>query len=302
MLACPAQAAEPSPPRVTGLSHVALWVHDVEQSRRFYKDFLGFAEPYSLSNSNGSLSLTFIKINDRQTIELFPEKEANSDRLAHVAMETDDAEAMRVWLGSKGVKVPDKTGRGRIGNLNFMIQDPDHHLVEIVQYTPVSWTTREKGKFMPETRIAGRMTHAGLLVGDLEAALRFYRDTLGGTETWRGGQPGKPLSWVTVKVSDGADYIEFMLYAVLPEPNRRGVVHHLCLEVQDVDKAMAVLKQRAERCHYALPMEIRTGINRKRQLNVFDPDGTRVELMEPNTVDGAPAPSSTAPPPARGKS
>jgi N-methylhydantoinase B/oxoprolinase/acetone carboxylase alpha subunit len=27
------------------------------------------------------------------------------------------------------------------------------------------------------------------------------------------------------------------------------------------------------------------------------PDGTRVELMEPRTVDGIPAPSSTAPPP-----
>jgi lactoylglutathione lyase len=48
-------------------------------------------------------------------------------------------------------------------------------------------------------------------------------------------------------------------------------------------------------------MEIRTGVNRKRQINVFDPDGTRVELMEPNTVDGVPAPSSTAAPPIREK-
>jgi hypothetical protein len=28
----------------------------------------------------------------------------------------------------------------------------------------------------------------------------------------------------------------------------------------------------------------------------YDPDGTRVELMEPGTVDGQPAPSSAAPP------
>jgi lactoylglutathione lyase len=33
------------------------------------------------------------------------------------------------------------------------------------------------------------------------------------------------------------------------------------------------------------------------EVNLFDPDGTRVELMEPNTIDGKPAPSSTAPPP-----
>ena len=44
-------------------------------------------------------------------------------------------------------------------------------------------------------------------------------------------------------------------------------------------------------------MEIATGVNHKRQLNLWDPDGTRVELMEPRTVDGFPAPSSTAPPP-----
>ena len=48
---------------------------------------------------------------------------------------------------------------------------------------------------------------------------------------------------------------------------------------------------------YTRPVEIRTGINRKRQVNLFDPDGTRVELMEPNTIDGKPTPSSTLPPP-----
>jgi lactoylglutathione lyase len=30
---------------------------------------------------------------------------------------------------------------------------------------------------------------------------------------------------------------------------------------------------------------------------VFDPDGTRAELMEPVTVDGKPPESSSAPPP-----
>lgn len=292
-----ADAAEPVRPHITGLSHVALFVHDVEASRRFYKDFLGFAEPYSLTNANGSLALTFIKINDRQSIELFPEQATNSDRLYHIAVETDDAEAMRVWLDSKGVKVPATTPKGRIGNLNYFVKDPDDHNVEIVQYAADSWTVREKGNFMPDTRISTRMMHAGIIVGDLDASLKFYRDILGGSETWRGGQTNRPLSWVTVKVPDGTDYVEFMLYATLPDPNKRGVVHHICLEVPDVAQAMAILKQRAEQCHYTLPMEIRTGVNRKRQVNVFDPDGTRIEIMEPTTVDGIPAPSSTAAPP-----
>jgi len=64
-----------------------------------------------------------------------------------------------------------------------------------------------------------------------------------------------------------------------------------------VDNAKAILEQRAARIGYTRPMEIQTGINHKRQLNVYDPDGTRVELMEPNTIDGKPVPPSTAPPP-----
>src|SRR5271154_7395921 len=85
-------ADEPHRPHITGLSHIALYVHDLEKSRAFYKDFLGYGEPYSLFNTNGSVHLTFIKINDLQYIELFPEKETNSDRLNHFSIQTDDVE------------------------------------------------------------------------------------------------------------------------------------------------------------------------------------------------------------------
>jgi lactoylglutathione lyase len=57
------------------------------------------------------------------------------------------------------------------------------------------------------------------------------------------------------------------------------------------------LNERPYRKTYERPLEIRTGINRRRQLNLFDPDGTRTELMEPVTVDGNPAPPSQAPAP-----
>jgi lactoylglutathione lyase len=67
--------------------------------------------------------------------------------------------------------------------------------------------------------------------------------------------------------------------------------------VPDIEKAKAELESRAASAGYTRPLEIRTGINRRRQLNLYDPDGTRVELMEPHTVDGKPAVSSNAPPP-----
>jgi lactoylglutathione lyase len=289
--------AEPQRPHVTGVSHIALFVHDMGKSRAFYKDFLGFDEPFSTTNKDGTLHVVWIKINDQQTLELFPEKEAGSDRLNHIALETDDAQAMRDFLASRGVKAPEKVGKGRIGNLNFNITDPDGHTVEIVQYAPEGWTLREKGNFMPDTRIATHMTHVGVLVGELEPALRFYRDILGGKETWRGARDPKELSWVNVKLPNTDDYVEFMLYSELPSPDKRGKQHHLCLVVPDIEKTKAVLEARASRVGYTRPLETATGINRKRQLNLWDPDGTRVELMEPRTVEGVPTPSSTAPPP-----
>ena len=269
----------------------------MDKTRAFYKDFLGFAEPYSLTNKDGTLHLTWIKINDRQSIELFPETQTNGDRLYHVALETDDAVGMRDYLAAQGVKVPDKVGKGRIGNFNYFIKDPDGHIVEIVQYAPQGWTLLNQGKFMPPTRISTNMPHMGILVGDLDAAKKFYEGILGFHEIWRGAKNPAVLSWVHEQVPDGHDFLEFMLYPQLPDPDKRGKYHHFCLEVPDIEQAKAILQARAPLIGYSKPIEIQTGINRKRQLNVYDPDGTRVELMEPTTVDGKTTPSSSAPPP-----
>jgi hypothetical protein len=43
--------------------------------------------------------------------------------------------------------------------------------------------------------------------------------------------------------------------------------------------------------------DVKVGVNRKKQVNLFDADGTRVELMEATTIDGKPTPPSTALPP-----
>jgi catechol 2,3-dioxygenase-like lactoylglutathione lyase family enzyme len=290
--------APPSRPPITGVAHIALLAHDVNESRDFYRTFLGFEEPYTLRKPDGSPSMLFFKINDRQYIELSPEREAGTDRLSHIALETDDAEAMRAYLASRGVAVPASVPKGRIGNLNFMIKDPQGHSVEIVQYAGQSWTVRERGKHMPADRISQHMMHAGIIVNSLESEMKFYTEVLGFQEIWRGSSNGKVLSWVNLRVPEGRDYIEFMLYKESPAPTERGSAHHLCLEVPDIEASLSALNAKPYRARYSRPLQIRTGTNHKRQLNLFDPDGTRTELMEPVTVDGKPAPPSEAPPPA----
>jgi lactoylglutathione lyase len=285
-------------PRIPGLSHAALYLHDVAQSRAFYKDFLGFDEPYSLPNKDGTgLNLTWIKINDLQTIELFTETEAGSDRLHQIAFLVDDADAMRRYLASKGIKVPDKTPVGRSGNANFSVKDPDGHIVEFVQYLPGGWTVKDNGQHLPATRVSTRLKHIGFMVADLDAAMKFYRDILGFQETWRGSSSGRQLSWVNMKVPDGDEYVEFMLYGDAPSTDRMRTMNHICLEVADVAKAEQILKGRTLPAECKPLTPLKNGINGKRQINAYDPDGTRVEIMEPGTFDGKPVPSSSAPPP-----
>jgi lactoylglutathione lyase len=139
--------------------------------------------------------------------------------------------------------------------------------------------------------------HAGFIVGDLDKSMAFYHGILGFTEFWRGSSSGTSLSWVNMRVPDGDDYVELMLYDSLPAPNARGTKNHISLMVPDMQKAVEELEKRAARGVYSKEIEIHVGKNRRRQVNLYDPDGTRIELMEPKTIDGQPAPSSTAPPP-----
>jgi catechol 2,3-dioxygenase-like lactoylglutathione lyase family enzyme len=287
-------------PRVLGVAHVAFFVSDLPKARAFYAGLLGYEEPFTLPKPDGSVEIAFVKINDRQWIELFNRPSAGEGQLNHIALYTDDADRMRDYLASRQIAVPATVGKGRTGNKNFMVKDPDGHNVEIVEYQPDSWTTKDSGRHVPASRISDRALHLGILVGSLDAASAFYNGVLGFQEFWRGAAANSPtLSWVNMRVPDGTDYLEFMLHDRIPPPESRGTAHHLCLMVPDVEKAVAALEARAAANGYTRPMPIRTGVNRKRQVNLFDPDGTRVELMEPDTVDGQPAPPSTLPPPRR---
>ncbi len=193
--------------------------------------------------------------------------------------------------------MPEKVGKGQTGNKNYNITDPDGTIVEIVEYQPDSWTAREYGKRMPDTRISQHIPHVGVLIGSVAAANNFYHGILGFEEIWRGGgSMDKPLSWINMRVPDGKDYLEYMLHGTTPEPSKYGSKNHVALEVADCAKAVATLKARPASKMLTMD-EVKVGVNRKRQVNIFDADGTRVELMELNTIDGKPTPPSTARPP-----
>ena len=199
-------AQTPQRPRILGISHIGLLAHDFEASRAFYGQFLGFEEPYNLKKPDGSLSMTFFKINDSQVIELFPESKLDTDRMTHYSLITDNIEAMRTYLASKGFKVPSQAHQGRIGNVSFDVNDPDGETIEMVQYMPDGKTTLSKGQFLSPNAISDHMTHVGLIVPPpMDTEDKFYTDVLGFKEFWRGSADGKTLSYVNLRVPESTE-------------------------------------------------------------------------------------------------
>ena len=295
-----AQDGPPQRPRITGISHVGFFVTNLPATISFWHDFLGFDEAYDLKKKDSDqVRIAFIKINDHQHIEFFNEPSTvPHDMLSHICFSVENIEQMRAYLRSKGFAVkPGNGGKTRTGDYAFEIKDPAGLLVEFVQSLPTGMEAQAQGKFMSDQRISTKIYHVGFLVGDSQRALDFYGKVLGFKETWRGGANPKELSWINMRVPDGNDYVEFMLYGKLPPPDKWGTKNHISLEVPDVAKAVEILKSRPAFKTYGRPLTIATGINGKRQVNLYDPDGTRIELMEPRTVTGKPVPSSTAPPP-----
>ncbi len=288
-------------PRITGISHVGFFVTDLPKSVAFWHDFLGYDEAYTLTKKDSNeIRIAFIKINDHQHIELFNEPPATvHDMLSHICFTVDNIEQMRRYLRSKGFDVkPGNGAKTRTGDYAFEIKDPDGLLVEFVQSLPTGMEMKSAGKFLPPTRISPAIYHVGFLVGNSQKEIDFFGGVLGFKETWRGGGNPKELSWINMQVPDGNDYVEFMLYRTMPDTDKWGGKNHLSLEVPNIEKAVATLESRPyykDVCKK--PLTIATGVNQKRQVNLYDPDGTRVELMEPFTVSGKPTPSSTAPPP-----
>ncbi|HLK19165.1 MAG TPA: VOC family protein [Bryobacteraceae bacterium] len=275
-----AQTTEVKRPDILGVAHIGLKTNDLAAARNFYGRDLGFQEPFTLDKTSGGLLLTYFKVNDHQYIEVFPELKGDTeDRLSHIAFETTDARQLRDYLAAHGVKVPETVKPGRDGNLSFMIPDPDGHNVEFVQYLPGSLHEKNFGKFLPDSRISNRIIHVGVTVASQESADKFYRDILGFRETWHGGMKDDRTDWVDMRVPEGTDWLEYMLNVHNPSPRTLGVMHHLALVVPSVADGYKTLTGRG--MHIEQPKIGRDG---KWQLNLYDPNLTRAELMEPKPV------------------
>ena len=259
-------------PAIVGISHVTLRSANLSKSREFYGRVLGLAEEPA-----GSSQRARFRINEHQYVELVAaEADAPADRLIEVGFETKDAEALRRYLDGHGVKVPEQLTVAGEGTRSFDVRDPEGHQICFEQFG-----TAAAGGAAAHP-ISTHMIHAGFIVRDRAAEDRFYKNMLGFHVYWHGGMKNDETDWVDMQVPNGSDWLEYMLnVAENPSPQEAGVMRHLALGVVDIKPAIKM----AEQSGWPIPDPAEVGRDGKWQLNLYDPDLTRVEVMEFRPVE-----------------
>lgn len=272
-VAAPAQMPDPpvTRPKITGISHLAVYTSDPAATDRFYRETVGavrMADPENPKGVRYALSTT-------QFIEVLPlPPGAGINRLDHTAYNTDDAERLRRYLGSKAYKTPDRVEKGADGSRWFTVLDPEGNKVEFVELPHLP-------KVVVAPNAIGRhIIHMGMMVHSRAVEDTFYRDLLGFRPYWFGGMVEGRIDWVSQQTPDGHDWLEYMLNAK-PDISAHdlGVLDHFSIGEVSVDAAFKTLKDGNRLAGVEAQDHTQMGKDGKGQFNFYDPDGVRVELM-----------------------
>jgi catechol 2,3-dioxygenase-like lactoylglutathione lyase family enzyme len=264
-----AQARPTERPRILGIDHVSFYTTQPDGVKKLYGDILGLASADPVEQG-----CTLRYMVGAQWIGYSPAPDPKAtDRMDHVAFTTDNVIALRRYLASKGIKVAQIEGYAD-HSLSFFVSDPEGHRIEFVE--------RGKAEAAPEaaSAVSRHMIHTGFVVYHKDAEDRFYHDILGFRLYWHGhDKPDTSDDWVAMQVPDGTDWLEYMLNQ--PEHMNlqdTGVMNHISLGVADMKQAQSLMESHGWKPHGDEQAEI--GKDGKWQLDVFDPDFSRVELME----------------------
>lgn len=195
--------------------------------------------------------------------------------LSDISFVTEDLEKLRRYLAAKGVRderVQSQSGRP---HAPIITHDPEGHQISFIEY-PYMLSSRDLPSDY-DLVSARRIIHAGFVVHDRAAEDKFYKDILGFHVYWHGGMKDGEDNWVDMQVPDGTDWIEYMLGVPENASHKTlGVMNHIALGVPDIHAAQAQLIKNG----FKPTEEPKIGRDGKWQLNLYDPDDTRVELME----------------------
>src|SRR5690349_17730687 len=262
----------PQRPRIVGIAGVTIFSTDMPAANDFYRSVL---YPESVCNLCERPPRRFFGFVTGQKLELLEAPSAASSLLSEVSFLAEDLGKLRKFLETNGVKIEQKTSHPGAPAAPIVTHDPEGHQISFVESKWMA-STRELNSD-PDFSSFVRIIHAGFVVHDRAAEDRFYKDILGFHVYWHGGMKDGEDNWVDMQVPEGADWIEYMLN-VSPNASHRtlGVMNHIALGVPDIHAAQQQLLKNGMKP----AEEPKIGRDGKWQLNLYDPDETRVELME----------------------
>jgi catechol 2,3-dioxygenase-like lactoylglutathione lyase family enzyme len=260
-------------PKIYGFAHVKFKVTDMEKAKAFYGDALEMRAG-GVTNAN-SVYPSFV-VNQYQRVELEKtEPGTKGSYLVEIGFATDDLMKMRTYLTAKGVPAG-KVQTSPDGGTCFELSDPEGNTIVFVQQK------RETAETGPADALSHELIHAGFVVKDRAREDRFYKDILGFRLYWHGGMKEGESNWVAMQVPDGTDWIEYMLRIPADaDKEMLGVMNHISLGVVSIKETDERLKKAGVK-YTDTP---KTGRDGKWQLNLFDPDLTRIEFMEFTPVE-----------------
>jgi catechol 2,3-dioxygenase-like lactoylglutathione lyase family enzyme len=252
-------------PAITGIAFVRFYAADRDTSAAFYQGVLGYTRVRMKY-------FDLYPVSDSQWFEVTPlPTPAPPARLAAVAYTTRDAAALEKYLRAHSVVIVQKLTHGQFG-----VKDPEGNLVIFVQ----TGSFKIPGGAFSDRALSRRIIHVGFAVQSAAEEDKFYRDILGFHLNWRGGRKrDEDTDWISDQVPDGSDWLEYMLNGGLnPGIQRMGVMDHFSLGVAKISDVVDGLARNQN----TTPdnSKIETGRDGKLQLDLFDPDLSRVEYME----------------------
>ena len=281
---CLLSAKEKTHPKILEVLQVRIYTTNEQAAHDFY---YGVLRTLALAASGETKCLwcEAITKDTNGPVVLVPVSgDPPQDLINAIFLKTDDAEGLRKYLEKNKVKVRKLTKWTNGGS--FSARDPEGHCLVFVQAADPSLPSlgMMPGAYGAPSPHWPHIIHAGFIVRDRAAMDRFYKDILNFHVYWQGGMKDGETDWVDMQLPDGTDWIEYMLN-VPPDADQRtrGVMNHIAVGVVDMKAADRELLD--ARLNLPINEAPKIGRDGKWQLNLYDPDQTRVELMEFTPVE-----------------
>jgi catechol 2,3-dioxygenase-like lactoylglutathione lyase family enzyme len=272
-------AKEPSRPKILGIRSVQVETSDLVTASKIYAVTTGIRYECGFCEKPQP---GIFELPSGQFLSLTERKDpTGSSFLKEIQFSTNDLLKLRDYLKSQNVSYrEEKLANGYLALLK--LTDPEGHEIDFGPQSIPANARDFQLKWIQNSVHAKRIIHAGFVVKDRAAMDHFYKDILGFRLYWQGGMHDGETDWVDMQVPDGTDWIEYMLNVPAgADKHTLGVMNHIALGVPDIHAAQQQLIKNG----WKGTEQPKIGRDGKWQLNLYDPDETRVELMEFTPVE-----------------